>query len=333
MLRTTTATAALLAVAALIGCAPLGGRTVEVTFKSRDGVALAGTLALPRGARGPVPAIILLHGAEAATRGFAYRMHANIFLDRGMAVLIYDKRGAGESGGDHESATFAQLIEDGLAAVRFLRARKEIDPLRLGLVGASQSGWITPEIAERAGDIAFIINKVGPCSSWRETVEWEVYHEIRKERGVTDESARQQAALYERIWAYHVSPSADERTALEAILDKWALRKDSHLPTELEPPRPARLEHMAYDPTPFLERGTPPILYVYGSEDVNVPTADCVERLTRLRREGKLVSFHVFEGAGHELGGVGLTGYNFVKGYADLLGDFAEKYVGGRQAG
>jgi hypothetical protein len=60
---------------------------------------------------------------------------------------------------------------------------------------------------------------------------------------------------------------------------------------------------------------------------VNVPTAQCVERRTRLREAGKPVSFHVFEGEGHELGGVGLGGYRFVEGYAKLLGDFAERHV------
>ena len=80
--------------------------------------------------------------------------------------------------------------------------------------------------------------------------------------------------------------------------------------------------------TASLERATTPMLYVYGSEGVNTPTADCVKRLTELRNAGRPISFHVFEGAGHELGGVGIPGYRFVKGYAELLGEFAEQHVG-----
>ncbi len=330
MFEKVTGSVLLLIVAILTGCASLRGSSVEVNFRSSDGVELAGTLVVPKRAALPVPAVVLLHGSEAATRSFAYRMHANIFLNRGMAVLLYDKRGAGKSEGDHDSATFAQFIEDGLAAVRFLRDRKEIDPTRVGLIGGSESGWFTPEIAERAGDILFIINKVGPCGSWRETVAWEVYQEILDE-GVSEESARQQAAVWERIWNYHISPSTEKQQALEATLGEWKGRKDSQLPTEIKPRSAAKVEEMRYDPTPYLERGTVPILYVYGSEDVNVPTALCVERLGRLRHEGMPVSFHVFEGEGHELGGVSLRGYHFVTGYADMLGEFAERHVGGAE--
>jgi len=69
------------------------------------------------------------------------------------------------------------------------------------------------------------------------------------------------------------------------------------------------------------------MLYIYGSEDVNIPTAQCVKRLIDLRNAGKPVSFHVFEDEGHELGGVGIFGYQFVEGYSELLGDFAERHV------
>ncbi len=316
----------LVAATALAGCVTYHGVPEEVRFVSSDGVELAGTLVFPARAARPVPAVILLHGAEAATRSFVYRMHANIFLDREMAVLLYDKRGAGESGGDHDSATFARLVEDALAAVRLLRDREDVDAAGIGLIGASQSGWLTPEIAERAGAIAFIVNKVGPCASWRETVAWEVYNEIVDE-GVDADSAREQAAVYERLWAYYVSPTPGQRIALSATLREWAQREDSRLPATLEIPDPDEVRDMGYDPGPYLERATTPSLYVYGAEDVNVPTASCVQRLTGLRADGRPVSVHVFEGAGHELGGVGLTGYRFVDGYEQLLGRFARAHV------
>ncbi len=104
MFEKVTGSVLLLIVAILIGCASLRGPSVEVNFRSSDGVELAGTLVIPKQAALPAPAVVLLHGAEAATRNFASRMHANIFLKRGIAVLLYDKRGAGKSGGDHDSA-------------------------------------------------------------------------------------------------------------------------------------------------------------------------------------------------------------------------------------
>lgn len=308
------------------GCARYSGSARDVTIVSRDGVQLSGSLVFPRGTTARVPGVVLLHGAERATRSLAYRMHANIFLERGMAVLLYDKRGAGRSGGDHASATYADFIEDAVAAVALLRQRQEIDAARVGLVGASESGWLTPEITERAGDIAFVINKSGPSLSWRETVAWETYNEMLEDK-VSESDARKQAGVLQRLWAYYIAPNPDERKALEAILAQWADRDASRLPGELRPVSAAYVQDISYDPAPFLERLTTPTLYVYGSEDVVVPTARCVARLTELRKASRPVSFRIFDGEGHELGGVGLRGYGFVEGYSELLGSFAERHT------
>jgi dienelactone hydrolase len=75
----------------------------------------------------------------------------------GMAALIYDKRGLGESGGTPAQAakwslegiarcgdTFNKLAGDADAAVALLAVRPDIDGRRIGLVGISQAGWIMP---------------------------------------------------------------------------------------------------------------------------------------------------------------------------------------------
>ena len=313
------------------GCASYKGTSEEVSFVGGGGIELRGTLVFPPDVTAPVPAVIQLHGAERATRKrFIYRMQANVFLGRGIAVLTYDKRGAGESGGDYEKTTYAQLVADAVAAVQLLRQRSEIDPAKIGLVGASESGWLTPEIADRAGRLAFVINKVGPALSWRETVAWEVYNDLLADK-VSDSSAREQVEIFQRIWAYRISPTPEERNSLEETLAQWTGREDSGLPVALGEVSESYVADISYDPTPYLERLETPFLYLYGTEDVNVPTEACVARLEELAADGKPVSFHVFEGAGHELGGIGLLppGYRFVDGYSELLGDFAEKHVTG----
>ncbi len=297
----------------------------DVSFVGGDGIELRGTLVLPEVGTRPYPAIILLHGAERATRERSiYRMTGNVFLERGIAVLVYDKRGAGESGGDYEETTYSQLVADAVGAVELLRQRREIDPARIGIFGVSESGWLTPEIAERSGEIAFVINKVGSALSVRETVAWEVYNDLLAD-GVSEGSAREQTEIYRRIWAYRIAPTPEERVALPETLAQWAGRDDSQLPAELKEVSASYVADISYDPTPYLERLTTPMLYLYGTEDVNIPTDACVLRLKELAADGKPVSYHVFEGEGHELGGFRLRslGYRFVDGYAKLLSDFA----------
>lgn len=312
----------LLCIGMLTSCARYQGTAQEISFVSHDGVELAGTLVRPPGSIGRVPVAVILHGAEAATRSLAYRMHANVLLGRGLAVLLYDKRGAGDSGGDHDDATYADLIEDALAAIGWLRQHPDIDAARIGLVGTSESGWFTPEIAERAGNIEFVFNKVGSSLSWRETNAWEIYNELLAS-GVESTAAWAQVDVFRALWAHHVNPTATSGTQVAAALSAWAGRTDSRLPQELEPVSPSYVQDISYNPSAFLERLETPMLYVFGATDVNIPTQWCVQRLTALQAAGRPVTFQVFKGEGHELGGLGLTGYEFAPGYADLLADFA----------
>jgi hypothetical protein len=311
--------------ALLSGCATYTGPTTEVQFAGPDGAKLAGTVLLPHEGEGPFPGVVLLHGAEAATRSMAYRMHANLMAERGFAVLLYDKRGAGESEGDHDNASFADFVEDALAAISFARSLDEVDPTRVGVLAASQSGWFTPEIAERAGGLSFVINKVGSPLSFRETVTWEMANDFAED-GVAEEVAREQIDLYRRIWAYRLNPTTPEKEELGAILAEWSGREDSQLPTELEQRDPDYLADIAYDPGPYLERSVTPMLYVYGAQDINIPARASVERLRELASRQVPVSWYVFEDEGHELGGVrGFPPmYRLAEGYEKLLGDFAE---------
>ena len=129
-------------------------RTRDVTFKNGD-VTLAGTLLLPS-SPGPHPAVMFLHGS--GPEGcWANRWLAEKFAEAGIAALISDKRGVGQSTGDWEKAGFDDLAGDAAAGVRLLQAQPEVDPKRVGIYGHSQGGTIAPLVVERAGDVAFVI--------------------------------------------------------------------------------------------------------------------------------------------------------------------------------
>lgn len=320
---------AVLAGLSLAGCVGFDGNSEDVSFTGAGGIQLKATLLTPqRTARSVLPAIVLLHGAEKATRKrLVYKLTANVFLERGFAVLVYDKRGAGDSQGDHDSSTYAQLVEDAVAAVQYLRRHSKIDADRVGIFGISESGWLTPEIAERSGS-AFVINKVGSPLSVRDTVAWEVYNEMLDE-GVAEDSAREQTDVYRRIWEYRVAPTEGERAAIDAVLSKWSEKVDSQLPTKLKTVSSSYIADISYDPTPFLERLDIPMFYLFGRHDVNIPTAESIERLAELTERGKNVTTYVFEDEGHELGGFTPWPplYKFADGYAALIGDFAEQHA------
>lgn len=103
--------------------------TEEVNWKN-GGIKLVGTLYLPSG-NGPFPAAVMLHGSGMLTRKDAlYREHAERLARAGVAILVYDKRGVGESEGDWRQASLTELADDATGAVNLLRAHKRLRKTR-----------------------------------------------------------------------------------------------------------------------------------------------------------------------------------------------------------
>ena len=127
----------------------------HVEFHNQD-VKLAGSLLLPESDR-PVSAVVFVHGAGRQTRE-PYREVGEYFARQGMAALIYDKRGTGESGGAYESREpYENLVNDALAGVAFLKERREIAASQIGIWGLSQGAWISAAAASRSEDIQFVV--------------------------------------------------------------------------------------------------------------------------------------------------------------------------------
>ncbi|MDQ3625021.1 MAG: alpha/beta fold hydrolase, partial [Verrucomicrobiota bacterium] len=137
-----------------------------VTFQSAGDITLAGTLTFPR-SEGPHPAVVLVSGSGPQDRDEALMGHrpflvlADHLTREGIAVLRYDDRGVAKSKGDFSRATHEDFTDDALAAVSFLRGRKECDPGRLGIIGHSEGGIVAPLAAVRSSDVAFIVLLAG----------------------------------------------------------------------------------------------------------------------------------------------------------------------------
>ena len=103
---------------------------------------------------GPLPAVIAVLGSGPAPRCYSLS-RAREWARLGYAVLIYDKRGSGASGGDWQTSSLDDLADDVVAADRFLRGRRDIRADRIGLWAHSQGGWIAPRAIARGADVAF----------------------------------------------------------------------------------------------------------------------------------------------------------------------------------
>ena len=128
-------------------------RSVDVSFVSSDGTKLAGTLTVPDADHASMPAVLLVHGSGPIDRDETigpnpiFLQLSNALSNHGYVVLRYDKRGIGESGGNATTTTRHQLLADARAGIAFLRARADVAPSRVFVLGHSEGGELAPSLA------------------------------------------------------------------------------------------------------------------------------------------------------------------------------------------
>ncbi|HET9984704.1 MAG TPA: alpha/beta fold hydrolase [Longimicrobiales bacterium] len=250
----------------------------EVSVPGPGGT-LAGTLTLPRARRGRIPAVVTITGSGPQDRDEALpsvgdyrpmRQVADTLSRRGIAVLRLDDRGTGASTGSFGTATSEDFAADIEAAVRWLRARPEIDPARIALLGHSEGGLIAPLVAARDPRVRAIVLMAGPAQTGRQIIEFQQRYAAEHDTALTP--ARRDSAL----------------AAAHVVLDSLATHN-------------AWMRFfLAYDPLSTARKVRAPVLIVQGATDQQV-TAAQAETLGAAFRAGgdRDVTVRVFPGHNH----------------------------------
>ena len=255
---------------------PPGCTAEDVQFES-DGVQLAGTILRPE-RPGPHPAAVILHDAARRHRRHrSYRTYGEIYCRAGIASLIYDKRGAGESEGDFDAASLDDLTADAVAAYSILERDSEVSARHIGFIGFSQGGWVGPAAASQVSTPAFVVMVAGPAVSVWEQEAHRVEYTMRDED--FDDTAISAALRHtELVFATARDPGLWPKlrtSVVSAAASPWAEHVD--LPDTVDDATSWLLED--YDPRPVLGNTTVPLLAIFGELDRHVPPAENVAEL------------------------------------------------------
>ena len=92
---------------------------------------------------------------------------ARMLVRHGYGVLLFDRRGEGDSEGDPNSLGWGGY-RDVEAAVRFLRTRPDVEPERIGAIGRSVGGEMVLEAAARSNGLSAVVSEGAGARSIRE---------------------------------------------------------------------------------------------------------------------------------------------------------------------
>jgi alpha-beta hydrolase superfamily lysophospholipase len=85
------------------------------------------------------PVVVMAHGLS-GTRRDSLGPFAERFAEAGVAALVFDHRGFGDSGGEPDLFHPARQLDDWRAAIAFARSLPGIDPERIATFGSSMGG-------------------------------------------------------------------------------------------------------------------------------------------------------------------------------------------------
>ncbi len=243
--------------------------TTEELKISSGGVELAATLCLPAG-QPPFPAAVAVHGSGMVW-GKDLRGYCEALNPRGIAVLLYDKRGVGNSSGSYRTVSVEnsivqlnELADDAAAGFDYLRSRADIHPKRVGMIGQSQAGWIIPLAASKRADVAFMVLISGPSVSVGEEM-------------------------------YYSALTRDAEWNARSLRDSEYERRRKK---EFSGP-------YGYDPQGVLETMRAPSLWVLGGKDESIPGYRCARVLSFARRGGEIpITIKIHADGDHSLADV-----------------------------
>jgi dipeptidyl aminopeptidase/acylaminoacyl peptidase len=152
-----------------------------ITYKARDGVDVYARLFTPEmiGARRDPsrPGVVFVHGAGYLQNAHRYwstyfreYMFHNLLAARGYVVLDVDYRASSGYGRDWRTAIYRHMggkdLEDIVDGAKYLAAREQVNPRRIGVYGGSYGGFITLMAMFTTPDVFAAGAALRPVTDW-----------------------------------------------------------------------------------------------------------------------------------------------------------------------
>lgn len=288
---------------------PLPYKQEKVQFRNSDNIVFDGIFSY--GSSKPSAAVILLSGTGKQDKNGTMAGHpyfevlADYLTRNGIAVLRFDDRGVGGSTGVYEEATTFDFAKDGQAAFNYLDSRPEVDRTKIGVIGHSEGAAAAIILASMEKRIKFLISLSGLTVPGLEAVKYQNNKLVEiadLSEELKERSYSLHAHIFDTVYRYALTDSLAQK--VNQMFSKWKSTDDSLFklrhPGEFDHFRfPIYLYtqqiqtawyryHICFDPAPFIQKLSIPVLCLNGDKDVLVdPSAGALYVYDHLNHQAK----------------------------------------------
>lgn len=267
----------------------------NVAYTNSKGIKLGGTVFIPKKSNGK--AIVLTHGSGPQDRnGYAsiIRLLADIFARDGVTVLTYDKQGVGQSEGNSEYESFADLAQDALAGIDFLKTRKDLALSKIGLGGSSQAGWIIAKAIDQSSNKVDFALTIGAAGSGISVIEQNIYNtEVSmKCSGTFSETQIAKAITQQKYFFDYLTNQSNAKKLDEftSSIEKDTLIRDWLFPTSNQIDLTNRNQwftvlEINFNPLPIWKDYNKPVLMTFSEFDDSTPTSIVKSKIDNLKKK------------------------------------------------
>ena len=319
-----------------------------VTFRNEEaGVSLEGTLTRPQ-TKAPVPAVVLAADSGPSDRNATVMGHkpflvlADALTRRGLAVLRFDERGVGGSGGSQSGATTDDLSGDVEAAVEALAQREDVRADDIGVIGHGEGGLMASLVARRSDRVAFLVLLSTPGLPGDVLLADQLDRRIRRQ-GATERVRALQRGTQQHIFDI-LKTDADSATIAsdlrKVMIQSRGISGERTITREIERlMNPWLRFYISHDPRDVLSEVDVPVLALAGAKDQQVDPDTNQAAIARAldAEQNPDVTVRTLEGLNHQFQtaetGVpseyGRIEETFDPGAIDVIVDWIDEQVGG----
>lgn len=294
----------ILAIAIIMAIAVYSQKEEKVVFNGPDTLHYGATLTLPAGIK-KAPAVVIMSGTNPQDRDGTMAGHkvfkeiADYLTANGMAVLRMDDRGVGETNGNYAEATTADFADDCLAAVDYLKSRKDINKKKIGAIGHSEGGAVISIAASMCKDIHYLISLAGLMTDGLSSLIKQNYdivhtspipeHDMKRYDEIND-------IMFHKVYEHSEADSASLAQILWDAYNEWKVKDDAYFKTlniefdhfrfpiymyTMQATTPWYRFFIRYNPADYLCNVNVPVLAINGTKDIMV---NCEQNLSNVKK-------------------------------------------------